>query len=1147
MSTFKDIRRVFGGMNTDDNERDVPQGDYIDALNMTSGVSASGIRTNVLGNTLVNYTLPSGDNTCIGALRDIQRNAVIYFVYNTLGNHSILHYLCSTNTIEEILAPSATIPFDTSFLGFTLDGKIHSANVIDNILTWTDNVNPPRKINIKRAKDFMQQLPPSAVNTPYSNLLATGTLEEQIEFIDFIKRPDITEPIIELGYDSTRLTNFIRNKMIQTRYRYIYDDNEKSVWTTGSKVSLPEGQENINGPYTTTTDNNYLDVFYDSGHPTVKAIEICFRFGNTGTWMKIDEPIQKYDNDNQQILPDFTTLTFRFYNDRVLIPLSDDESLKNYDSVPLLSKTQELIDGNRQVLCNNLEGYDNPDIDVSIAYQNEQLNIGDGEIDDIIIYQNGFISYLSLPLDIGNIAANQVLSFTVHTLYGYTPVTYTISETDLLNYPYSLRSGIFNYLKNNFQTSGSGFTVQTVGIFNYLGVDYVAVGADTTAAPQTDALSALTVYTPTTKYTNWKKGAYHKFGLVYYDYADRDGGVVTSDAMQIYNPYLPELYGVPATAVLDDFIYRTLFNVTINHRPPIWAKRYQIVYSTNNLRKYTQFLVKGTIGTDAFGNFTIDCSYIQDYVSNRVVQTSVDFQFEAGDRLRFIANNENYCPTYVETEVLGYDTSTKTMTVRPFTLGDVTGNMATPSTDKCQVELFAYEGETENQIYYEIGENYAIIDYGTVNASHAGNLQNQNSTLTQPAIIKLANGDSYIYKRWFPTGGSTYQQMNVESENFSDYYASKNIDISRIQIVTNSSQKRYEQSIRYGGRYFPNTNTNDLCSFDGDAFDNLDTRYGAINKVITIGYVLKALQTKKVTSIYINRNMIFNADGSPQLIQTDQVLSDRQPSETDFGCDNPESVCKDERQMFFFDVNNGAFVQDSANGLFPISDNKMATYFRRKAQAINDSQDTIYVYSSVDNYLSTVNVSFVNQTDEESTINDTILYNTDNNRWHSRQSYRPDYVCSNALVFVSFSNGALYVHNDNLTRNNFYGVQYDTTITVVSNINPQQVKVFDSVWVQANKVFGSPNIGDINILPSANYPNGMASRLIAAKFRAKESVFYADYMRDANTPNIVSQAVALQDGRKLRGQALLHKLTNSDTTEVVLYEIIINSTYSEIS
>ena len=653
---------------------------------------------------------------------------------------------------------------------------------------------------------------------------------------------------------------------------------------------------------------------------------------------------------------------------------------------------------------------------------------------------------------------------------------------------------------------------------------------------------------PTIKIPGNKKGAYHKYGIVYYDKANRDGGVATTPDMQVYVKTLPEIFGASNYPVYTDSAYQSYVQMSINNVPPDWAETYQIVYAKNNLRKYTQFMLKGNPDPVSVG-YKLDCTYLFDYIENGKVVTSVNIQFEKGDRLRFISNAEFYCTTYVDVEVVSLDVTTKSMIVRNFNLDAVSANMAVPTFEGATVEYFAYKSniDPQNEFYFEMGEVYSVIAPHTPQRRHAGNVSNQNSGHTLPAVVKMTRGDTYIYKRYFkPT--TVVVPIVVESQDFSDFYESSNFDFSRVQGVRNEKTRKHAQQLRYGGRYFPDTLTNNLLSFGGADYDTLQTNYGPINKIINIGYTLKCLQTKKVTSIYVNRQMIFNADGSQDITLTNMVIGSKEPSNLDYGCANPESVCKDDRQIYFFDINNGAVIQDSANGMFPISGYKMATYFKNKAEEIRNTggSDKIFVYADSDNYNETVNFIFSDENTTPTNFNSTtIIYGTRNNRWSSFQSYVGDYIVSNALTLISYKDGAMYVHNDNSApRCNFYGVQYGSKIKFVVNNNPEVVKTFDWLGVNSNKIWTSPNDIDITTPANANYSVGMASRLVEGRFRAKEGVFYADYARDLNTPNVTNP---IMNGQRLRGTYMVQQIENNDTVRVNLFSVLIHNTYSLIS
>lgn len=106
---------------------------------------------------------------------------------------------------------------------------------------------------------------------------------------------------------------------------------------------------------------------------------------------------------------------------------------------------------------------------------------------------------------------------------------------------------------------------------------------------------------------------------------------------------------------------------------------------------------------------------------------------------------------------------------------------------------------------------------------------------------------------------------------------------------------------------------------------------------------------------------------------------------------------------------------------------------------------------------------------------------------------------------------------------------------------PDTVKTAHSVAYQSNKVWTMPNQGDISIPANTTYPNGMESRLKESRFRDKEGVFYADFLRDMNTPNTDDP---LFNGRRLKGEVIHINMENEHDDEVRLYLVRINSVTS---
>ena len=90
----------------------------------------------------------------------------------------------------------------------------------------------------------------------------------------------------------------------------------------------------------------------------------------------------------------------------------------------------------------------------------------------------------------------------------------------------------------------------------------------------------------------------------------------------------------------------------------------------------------------------------------------------------------------------------------------------------------------------------------------------------------------------------------------------------------------------------------------------------------------------------------------------------------------------------------------------------------------------------------------------------TLSYAEDVKGWPSFYSFFPDYMVGMNGFFYTFgptinsdgtvSGGCLYRHNVNETRNNYYGVQYNSTLTAVLNIEPKTIKLFKTMSYESS-------------------------------------------------------------------------------------------------
>lgn len=399
---------------------------------------------------------------------------------------------------------------------------------------------------------------------------------------------------------------------------------------------------------------------------------------------------------------------------------------------------------------------------------------------------------------------------------------------------------------------------------------------------------------------------------------------------------------------------------------------------------------------------------------------------------------------------------------------------------------------------------------------------------------------------------SYFPQALVESFSYSDFYESRSYDKGRPNIVDVDARRKYLNIVRHSKRYFQETKINGLNTFYDESVQFAD-RFGLIQKIIQVGFTLKVLQDQKNTSVYVGRTVMNQPDGTDEIVGTNTILGTTIPHEDDFGTIHPESVRKHDRYVYFYDFLGQRYCRDAANGHVAISDIKMRNYFQDKSNQISQvGPDNVHVISIYDDKFDKLYVTFKYPDSQlGATINDTIAFHENESikRWRESYSFIPDEYGQFGQTLISFEEvtgqGVLHLHNNNSVYNNFYGTQYTQQIQVVSNVDKMKFKVFSSISVYSNEVWFSPT-GGILIPPHSEYPSGMSSRILVNKFKHKQGCWYAEFSRDANTPN-ANPATIYVNGRRLQGYVLTALLENNKTTYVLLDQIIIKSIPSEKS
>jgi len=393
MATFQ-RNFIAGKMNKSVDERLVPNGQYIDAVNVRLGSSESteiGAVENSKGNTKLTSISYKGESLsnnakCIGAYEDGANETIYWFIHDStfgiISPTGKLDLIVSFNTVTQTLiynvisvSKGGLLPTET-VLNFNEKYLITGVNFIDGLLFWTDYYNAPRFININRNYSN-----PSGTPLVDGNSNA-GLLEESLLVI---KKPPYSSPSIQLTTTSGGDENYLEERFISFAYRYEYQDDQYSATSQFSDAAFNTNpfefsSESYLNEGVTNRFNTAI-ITYNSGGPLVTAIDLLFK-DSSGTVIKVIEKLKKSDLG----LADNTDYTFTFRNSKIFTILPEAELLRLYDNVPLLAKTQTLM-GNRIMYGNYIENYNLVDVDnspVRLEFQTELISeeIGFESVED---------------------------------------------------------------------------------------------------------------------------------------------------------------------------------------------------------------------------------------------------------------------------------------------------------------------------------------------------------------------------------------------------------------------------------------------------------------------------------------------------------------------------------------------------------------------------------------------------------------------------------------------------------------------------------------------------------------------------------------------------------------------------------------------
>tara|TARA_R110000744_G_scaffold95350_1_gene184274 strand:- start:2336 stop:7900 length:5565 start_codon:yes stop_codon:yes gene_type:complete len=272
-------------------------------------------------------------------------------------------------------------------------------------------------------------------------------------------------------------------------------------------------------------------------------------------------------------------------------------------------------------------------------------------------------------------------------------------------------------------------------------------------------------------------------------------------------------------------------------------------------------------------------------------------------------------------------------------------------------------------------------------------------------------------------------------------------------IAEQYKEERRGTGLIYSGIYNSTSGVNRLNQFiQGEKITkDINPDNGSIQKLFARDTNIVAFCEDRVLKILSDKDALFNADGKSNVTATAKVLGAVTPFVGDYGISkNPESFAADEYRCYFTDQQRGAVLRLSKDGLTPISSVGMKDYFNdTMADPLLAGQSMIM--GSFDARKSEYNVTFQTSYPRKGPSFDatTISFNEDGKGWVSFKSFVPQDGVSINNNYYTMSDGSLWKHHVNETRNMFYGVvpgddQY-SNVTLIFNDSPSSVKNFQTV------------------------------------------------------------------------------------------------------
>ena len=861
-----------------------------------------------------------------------------------------------------------------------------------------------------------------------------------------------------------------------------------------------------------------------------------------------------------------TDIGLAFYNDRVKEIIAADLIAEPFTYVPIKAGHMELVGGNAIVFGKITEGYDviEPSIVTEVTFETISSIVA-GITLTVIIYQATLVYLLNFRQITG--VAQILLPFIVNqnTIY-YISIENPVEKINITGI-YTVQPGdaVVNVkagLEADLIFKGAEVITDPLHYrismylrgHHFMQKPYEAGDVNTIFKDFTFTATILTAGFAT-KFPILKCGAVHSFGIVYKDRSERTCSVVKTDAMDVYIPF----YSEKAENLIES-IAKLLFK--IYNKPPDWAETYEIVYFGNISMDYFMQIRADAIETVPSGNhrYAINIQDTFDWAFNENMRWKVPpYAWQQGDRLRLIGTVDDNTGVVTKYNTPGatYDYEIEeTATEYGLAIGGdwlICQAVEKPAPFLGQrnilIETYRPRKGLGLTVAYGTGMVFDIGIDSFGNRYHKGDVDQVfdiYDTCLTPASVNNTANDSWKFLRinYVHNTGNVWPFW-AESLFPSDWWGNQIIeniltsagfpfldDLSQRQTVLN-------ERIRNGGFLITGTCTNNIAHFTYDDFRDLPEKDGDIEGLREVGYTLKVIQKYKETSIYINRVQTFNPDGTEQFTLTDTFLGTMRPMDDDWGCQHPDAIMVDGRNLYYWDNSQGALIRSAPNGQQVISgpEYKMSRYFKDivKWIQLSGGSEVLQVRIGANNEHREVWITFRMYDDVRG-----LIFSEKQDRYISRIDQITESYIHLGNFFAHLYQQRLWIMNIDEGQDflSWSGSLKYAEVEVVSNIEPLKNKIFTAIALFADHLLQS--LAKYIYIPAeASGSNDLMESNVPIMNR-REGVWFGQIMRDQNSKgNFSSIFDAKLNGRSMRGRFCFTRFRTEEHTEKVRIDSVV--------